>query len=246
MLSLYESPVLRRFASVDLGHAAAPDETTIFRFRRLLETHELCGQILARSIIIWAARAFAFRPAPSWMRQSSLHPVRRRTASRSVTRRCIRRRKATSGISVPGRTSRFEEESRVAAGSLGADQSLPAPQTAGIARRVVSPKTGKQPPEICNSAAKTRLIHYKERKLLVQQSLSLIVQQPMPSAVLPQNSHLDKAGLYGGLSVLVAAQVERGRRKHRVDYRHVIDWLVRKPGAFGNYWYRDELFPNSQ
>lgn len=44
--ALYESPVLRRFAGVDLGRAAAPDETTILRFRRLLETHELCGQIL--------------------------------------------------------------------------------------------------------------------------------------------------------------------------------------------------------
>ncbi len=43
---LYESPVLRRFAGVDLGRAAAPDETTILRFRRLLEQHELCGQIL--------------------------------------------------------------------------------------------------------------------------------------------------------------------------------------------------------
>jgi len=44
--ALYESPVLRRFAGVDLGRAAAPDETTILRFRRLLEEHELCGQIL--------------------------------------------------------------------------------------------------------------------------------------------------------------------------------------------------------
>jgi transposase, IS5 family len=44
--ALYESAVLRRFAGVDLGLAAAPDETTILRFRRLLETHELCGQIL--------------------------------------------------------------------------------------------------------------------------------------------------------------------------------------------------------
>jgi IS5 family transposase len=44
--ALYESPVLRRFAGVDLGRAAAPDETTILRFRRLLETHELCGRIL--------------------------------------------------------------------------------------------------------------------------------------------------------------------------------------------------------
>ena len=44
--ALYESPVLRRFAGVDLGRAAALDETTILRFRRLLEQHELCGQIL--------------------------------------------------------------------------------------------------------------------------------------------------------------------------------------------------------
>jgi hypothetical protein len=27
----------------------------------------------------------------------------------------------------------------------------------------------------------------------------------------------------------------RGRSKHRVDYRHIIDWLVRKPGAFESY-----------
>ena len=44
--ALYESPVLRRFAGVDLGRAAAPDETTILRFRCLLEEHELCGKIL--------------------------------------------------------------------------------------------------------------------------------------------------------------------------------------------------------
>ncbi len=38
----------------------------------------------------------------------------------------------------------------------------------------------------------------------------------------------------------------RGRRQHRIDYRHVIDWLVRKPGAFANYRYRDDLFPTSR
>jgi hypothetical protein len=27
----------------------------------------------------------------------------------------------------------------------------------------------------------------------------------------------------------------RGRSKHRIGYRHIIDWLVRKPGAFENY-----------
>jgi IS5 family transposase len=44
--AFYESPVLRRFAGVDLGVAAAPDETTILRFRHLLEQHDLCGEML--------------------------------------------------------------------------------------------------------------------------------------------------------------------------------------------------------
>jgi len=34
--------------------------------------------------------------------------------------------------------------------------------------------------------------------------------------------------------------------KHRVDYRHIIDWLVRKPGAFENYRDREELYPTSR
>jgi Mu transposase, C-terminal domain len=37
----------------------------------------------------------------------------------------------------------------------------------------------------------------------------------------------------------------RGEGKHRIQYRHVIDWLVRKPGAFENYRYREDLFPTS-
>jgi hypothetical protein len=38
----------------------------------------------------------------------------------------------------------------------------------------------------------------------------------------------------------------RGQYQHRINYRHVIDWLVRKPGAFANYRYRDDLFPTSR
>jgi hypothetical protein len=38
----------------------------------------------------------------------------------------------------------------------------------------------------------------------------------------------------------------RGREKHAINYRHIIDWLVRKPGAFENYRYREELFPTSR
>jgi len=37
----------------------------------------------------------------------------------------------------------------------------------------------------------------------------------------------------------------RARGRHRIDYRHIIDWLVRKPGAFEQYRYREDLFPTS-
>lgn len=50
---------------------------------------------------------------------------------------------------------------------------------------------------------------------------------------------------YGGRKVEDLPRL-RGRGKHRVDYRHIIDWLVKKPGAFENYRYREDLFPSSR
>lgn len=35
----------------------------------------------------------------------------------------------------------------------------------------------------------------------------------------------------------------RGNGGHQINYRHIIDWLVRKPGAFENYRYKSSLFP---
>jgi transposase, IS5 family len=54
--ALYESPALRRFAGVDLGRAAAPDETTICKFRHLLEEHDLGGAMLDGVNLHLAAR----------------------------------------------------------------------------------------------------------------------------------------------------------------------------------------------
>ena len=36
----------------------------------------------------------------------------------------------------------------------------------------------------------------------------------------------------------------RGDKTYRIDYRHVIWSLVKKPGAFARYRYREELFPS--
>src|SRR5258707_7607273 len=38
----------------------------------------------------------------------------------------------------------------------------------------------------------------------------------------------------------------RGRGKHSIDYWQIIEWLVRKPGAFENYRYQEDLFPTSR
>jgi len=43
--ALYESPTLRAFAGIDLGAEPAPDETTLCRFRHLLEAHDLSARI---------------------------------------------------------------------------------------------------------------------------------------------------------------------------------------------------------
>src|SRR5512135_2599370 len=44
--ALYESHSLREFVGVDLGNEPAPDETTVCKFRHLLEEHDLGGEML--------------------------------------------------------------------------------------------------------------------------------------------------------------------------------------------------------
>ena len=44
--AIYDSPALRRFVGIDLGREPVPDETTICKFRHLLEKHELGPKIL--------------------------------------------------------------------------------------------------------------------------------------------------------------------------------------------------------
>ncbi len=38
----------------------------------------------------------------------------------------------------------------------------------------------------------------------------------------------------------------RGERKHFIQYRHVIDSLIKKPGAFENYKYKHDMFPTTR
>src|SRR5499427_7203720 len=46
--ALYDSAALRQFVGIDLGREPVPDETTVGKFRHLLETHQLGQQLFAR------------------------------------------------------------------------------------------------------------------------------------------------------------------------------------------------------
>jgi Mu transposase, C-terminal domain len=58
--------------------------------------------------------------------------------------------------------------------------------------------------------------------------------------------YLDYIEVWHGQKKLEELPRLRGRSKHRIDYRHIIEWLVRKPGAFENYRYKADLFPTSR
>lgn len=58
--------------------------------------------------------------------------------------------------------------------------------------------------------------------------------------------YVDRVEIWYGQKKVEQMPRLRGRGKHRVDYRHIIDWLVRKPGAFQAYRYREDLFPTSR
>src|ERR1051325_55498 len=45
--ALYDMESMRRFAGIELAEDTIPDETTILRFRHLLETHQLTQAIFA-------------------------------------------------------------------------------------------------------------------------------------------------------------------------------------------------------
>lgn len=55
--------------------------------------------------------------------------------------------------------------------------------------------------------------------------------------------HDDRIEVYFNGELQLKAPRLLGKGRHRINYRHVIESLVRKPGAFDLWRYRDELFP---
>ncbi len=98
--ALYDSQAMRQFVGVALGREPVPDETTICKFRHLLEAHQLGEQLFARIGAYLPPTGSRSAGALSSMPPSSVPPARRRIARKSGIRKCIRPRRGTSGTSV--------------------------------------------------------------------------------------------------------------------------------------------------
>ena len=95
---LYEVESVRRFVGLRLTEAL-PDETTILNFRHLLESTAWARVCSRRSMRTWRRAAIGCARGRSLTRASSTRRRRRRTGAAHGTLRCIRRGRASSGIS---------------------------------------------------------------------------------------------------------------------------------------------------
>lgn len=57
--------------------------------------------------------------------------------------------------------------------------------------------------------------------------------------------YIDRLEIWYGQKKVDTLPRLRGRSSHKINYRHIIDWLVQKPGAFENYRYKSDLFLSS-
>jgi len=54
----------------------------------------------------------------------------------------------------------------------------------------------------------------------------------------------DRLEVYVAGAMQVSMPRLTGEKTHAINYRHIIDWLIRKPGAFADYRFRNDLFPS--
>ena len=85
--AIYDSEAMRRFVGVELGDEVVPDETTILRFRHLLEQHGLTQAIFNSITGLLEERRLLLRSGTIWTRPLSQRRVRPRTPVRPATRR---------------------------------------------------------------------------------------------------------------------------------------------------------------
>ena len=97
----------------------------------------------------------------------------------------------------------------------------------------------------------TRLSEYEEVYCRVTPSSTIRVRKvtySVPSRLVGQELKVEvyeeRLELYHGRERLLSLERMRGDRGRRIDWRHMVPALLRKPGAFARYRYREEFFPS--
>lgn len=97
----------------------------------------------------------------------------------------------------------------------------------------------------------TRLSEYDEVSCTVGSASTIRVKKvgySVPARLIGQELKVEvyerELKLYSGRESLLVLPRHCGDRGVVLDYRHVIDHLLRKPGAFERYRYREQLFPS--
>ncbi|MBI3733333.1 MAG: IS21 family transposase [Chloroflexi bacterium] len=97
----------------------------------------------------------------------------------------------------------------------------------------------------------TRLSEYDEVTCRVGSASTIRVKKvgySVPARLIGQELKVEvyerQLKLYSGRELLLSLPRHCGGRGVVLNYRHVIDHLLRKPGAFERYRYREQLFPN--
>ena len=95
-------------------------------------------------------------------------------------------------------------------------------------------------------SAKRERVRVDSGSLIHVERNSYSVNSRLIGAQVEARAYLDHVEVWYGQRKVEDLARLRGRNKHRIDYRHIIEWLMRKPGALENYRYREDLFPTSR
>jgi transposase len=97
----------------------------------------------------------------------------------------------------------------------------------------------------------TRLSEYDELSCLVGQHSTIRVKKvaySVPARLIGQTVRVEvyegQLKVFHGRELLLSLPRAAGDRGAVIDYRHIIEHLLRKPGAFAHYVHRQELFPD--
>ena len=98
----------------------------------------------------------------------------------------------------------------------------------------------------------SRLSEYDELRCRVSRHSTIRVKKvvySVPARLIGQELRVEvyemALNIFHGRELLLSLPRARGDRGAVIDYRHVIEHLLRKPGAFAHYVHREELFPDS-